>query len=52
MALAKQYGVRGLPASFLITRTGTLAARALGPREWDSPAAHAVIESLLRQGGS
>jgi peroxiredoxin len=51
MVLAKQYGVRGLPASFLITRTGTLAARALGPREWDSAAAHAVIETLLREGG-
>jgi peroxiredoxin len=52
MALAKEYGVRGLPASFLITRAGRLAARALGPREWDSSAAHAVVETLLREGGS
>ena len=51
MTVAKQYGVRGLPATFLITRTGTVAARALGPREWDSSAGHAVIETLLREGG-
>ena len=50
MTVAKQYGVRGLPATFLITRTGMLAARALGPRDWDSSPAHAVIETLLAQG--
>ena len=50
MALARQYGVRGLPTTFLITRTGALAARAFGPREWDSSAAHHVIETLLDQG--
>lgn len=48
MALAGRYGVRALPSSFLVDKRGTLVARAIGPREWDSAEAHAVIESLLR----
>jgi peroxiredoxin len=50
MALARQYGVRGLPASFLLDRTGAVVGRALGSREWDSPAAHGVVEWLLARG--
>ena len=50
MALAEKYGVRGLPSTFLIDKKGNLAALAVGPREWDSKAAHALIEFLLKQG--
>lgn len=50
MALVGQYGVRGLPSSFLVDRRGRLVALAIGPREWDSEAAHALIETLLKQG--
>jgi peroxiredoxin len=48
MTVATRYGVRALPSSFLLDRTGRLVALALGPREWDSEAAHAVIAALLR----
>ncbi len=48
MALAERYGVRAIPSSFLVDRKGRLAALALGPRDWDSKAAHAFIESLLK----
>ena len=47
MDLANAYGVRALPASFLIDRHGYLAALALGPRAWDDRAAHALIEGML-----
>jgi peroxiredoxin len=47
MELANAYGVRALPASFLIDREGNLAALALGPRAWDNNAAHALVERLL-----
>jgi len=50
MTLAGKYGVRGLPASFFVDKKGNLVALALGPREWDSKAAHALIEFLLKQG--
>ncbi len=46
--VANQYSVRGLPATFLIDRRGTIVAVAIGPRDWDGKAAHAAIESLLR----
>ena len=48
MAVADRYGVRGLPTSFLVNKTGTLVALALGPREWDGKAGQALIESLLK----
>lgn len=48
MALANQYAVRALPSTILIDRSGSSAAMALGPRDWDGKTAHAVIESLLK----
>jgi len=48
MELANAYGVRGLPASFVVDRQGHLAAFALGPRGWDSAAARALVEGLIR----
>jgi peroxiredoxin len=49
MNLANTYGVRALPASFLIDRNGYLTAVALGPRAWDNRAAHSLVEGLLAQ---
>lgn len=46
MELANTYGVRALPASFVIDRDGRLAAVAVGPRVWDNVAAHSLIERL------
>ena len=49
MHLANAYGVRALPASFLIDRNGYLTALALGPRAWDNSAAHTLVEAMLAQ---
>ena len=46
--VANQYAIRGLPATFLIDKTGYIAAVAVGPRDWDGPPARAVIETLLK----
>ena len=48
MELADRYTVRALPSSFIIDKNGTMVAIALGPRDWDSSAAHALIESLVK----
>ncbi|HTO12807.1 MAG TPA: TlpA disulfide reductase family protein [Candidatus Binatia bacterium] len=48
MDLAQTYGVRALPSSFVIGRDGNLAALAIGPRHWDSDAAHSLVEGMLR----
>ncbi len=48
MDLANAYGVRALPATFIVDPRGYLAALALGPREWDSTASQALVEGLRR----
>jgi thiol-disulfide isomerase/thioredoxin len=43
------YGVVGLPTSFLVGRDGRAVARAIGPREWGSAPARALIRALLAE---
>src|SRR5712664_478502 len=43
------FPVRALPSSFIVDRERYLAALALGPRAWDSRAAHSLVEGMLRQ---
>jgi thiol-disulfide isomerase/thioredoxin len=40
----------GLPATLLLDREGREIGRLLGPAEWDSPEAKALIEAALKQG--
>ena len=42
------YRLPGVPASFLIDRRGGLAARELGPRDWNAGEARAQLEALLK----
>jgi cytochrome c biogenesis protein CcmG, thiol:disulfide interchange protein DsbE len=48
MEVAERYRVLALPSSFLIDREGNVTGSAVGPRDWDSPAARAVVETLLK----
>ena len=43
------YGVIGLPATFLIGRDGRAVARTVGPRDWESAPAKAIIQALLAE---
>ena len=43
------FGVIGLPTTFLIGRDGRAVALAVGPREWDSSPARAIIQALLAE---
>jgi peroxiredoxin len=47
-AVAKAYRMRALPTTIVIDRAGHIVAGAAGARDWDSPAAHAVVEALLK----
>jgi len=47
--VARQYGLRGLPTTYLIDREGRLIGAAVGPRDWYSTEAKALIAGLLRQ---
>jgi peroxiredoxin len=48
-AINTLYGVVGLPTTFLIGRDGRAIAFGVGPREWGSPAALTLIETLLSE---
>jgi peroxiredoxin len=43
------YGVIGLPTTFLIARDGRAVALGVGPREWESEPARALIQTLLAE---
>ena len=45
--VSQQYGVKGLPTSFVIDRAGRLVYRAIGGREFDHPEIVQTIEALL-----
>ena len=49
--IGTRYGVIGMPTSFLIGRDGRAVALAVGPREWASPKARAIIAVLLAEPG-
>ncbi len=48
LKVASLYGVRVLPSSLVIDRQGKITHVALGPREWDQPAAVKLFEAMLR----
>ena len=48
MESANAYGVRALPASFIVDRQGVVTGLALGPRSWDNNAANSLFEGLGR----
>jgi hypothetical protein len=41
------YGVWGPPTVYLIDRQGRLVGRAVGPRDWSTPAARQLLLGLL-----
>ncbi len=45
--VAKAYGVKGLPTTFLLDKEGRIRYRAVGGREFDHPDVEAVIRRLL-----
>ena len=47
-AVTRQYGVIATPTTFLIDREGRQVGRAVGPRDWNSPAGKALVAGWLR----
>lgn len=46
-AISRAYDVPGLPTTFLIDKTGQIAYRAVGGREFGHPAIRALIDELM-----
>ena len=47
--ISAEYGVKGLPTSFLIDKKGRLAYRAVGGRAFDHPKVEQLIRALLAE---
>ena len=47
--IGRSYGVVGLPTTFVIARDGRAIGRAVGPRDWRSDAARALLRALLAE---
>src|SRR5262249_47486110 len=45
---ARTYGVRGLPATFLLDRAGNVVLQELGERDWMEEARQQTVEGLLQ----
>jgi peroxiredoxin len=48
LEVANLYGIRALPATFVVDRHGQVTALALGPRPWDNDASHSLVEELTK----
>ncbi len=46
--IAREYGVHGLPVTYLIGRNGNLLARSMGYKDWYKPETRELISSLLK----
>ncbi len=45
----KQWGVQGLPTSFIVDKQGRIAYRAVGGREFDHPNLEALLHKLIHE---
>jgi thiol-disulfide isomerase/thioredoxin len=46
---AKNFGVTGVPETYILDKKGNLRKRVIGPAEWNSPEAKNFINSLLNE---
>jgi len=46
--IARNYGVHGLPVTYLIARNGNLIARSMGYKDWYKPEIRQLIGTLLK----
>jgi peroxiredoxin len=49
MEVARQFGVRGVPMTYVISRQGTIVASGFGPVDFDRPEFKAYLQTLVEQ---
>ena len=49
MEVARQFGVRGIPMTYVISRQGTIVASGFGPVDFDRPEFRAYLQTLVEQ---
>ena len=48
--IAQEYGIRGIPTTFLLDRDGMVIARIVGSLNWEEPKINTALEMLLNSG--
>lgn len=46
---ARQFGLTGVPETFIIDKKGILRDKVIGPAEWDSPGVVASLQNLINE---
>lgn len=49
MEVARQFGVRGIPMTYLINRQGNVVAHGFGPVDFDQAAFRTYLQALVEQ---
>ena len=49
MEVARQFGVRGVPTTYVINRRGAIVAHGFGPVDFDSPAFVQYVQTLAAE---
>ena len=49
MELARQFGVRGVPTTFIVNRQGRIVASGFGPVDFDGSVFRTYLQSLIQQ---
>ena len=49
MEIARKFGVRGVPTTYVINRQGAIVAHGFGPVDFDSPAFVQYIQTLVAE---
>lgn len=49
MAVAREHGIRWIPVTVVVDRSGMIVGRAIGPREWDAREAVEFVQSVVKR---
>ena len=50
MAVARKFGVRGVPMTYVVDRKGAIAAQGFGPVDFDAPDFKSYVRAVARRG--
>jgi len=50
MAVARKFGARGVPMTYVVDRNGAIAAQGFGPVDFDAPAFRDYVRALAKRG--
>jgi peroxiredoxin len=48
---AREYGIKGIPETFILNRKGIIKGKVVGPQQWDAPDIRAAIRKLINSDG-